>query len=215
VVKKTYDMPDIVNVEPMSLEKILGKTTQSDNIFTVNDDQQPNGVNGKNTTATVKTTTYSTSLLPKTAANEVTVEKKLASNELPSKLKELQGQSRLQKMDTLTMMLNEVDSSSKFRAARNLGGNDHDSQQPKSKEKSVFIQKNTVFDSIKESDSDAKASESRPKIGETNRITGTDNLLLSSSSRLGSSHGLAMGEKDGSLASMPLGTSKLINDLNK
>ena len=113
------------------------------------------------------------------------------------------------------MMLNEVDSSSKFRAARNLGGNDHDSQQPKSKEKSVVIQKNTVFDSIKESESDAKASESRPKIGETNRITGTDNLLLSSSSRLGSSHGLAMVEKDGSLASVPLGTSKLINDLNK
>lgn len=75
---------------------------------------------------------------------------------------------------------------------------------------------NTVFDSLKESESDAKASESRPKIGETNRITGTENnLLLSSSSRLGSSHGLAMVEKDGQLASVQLGTNKLINDLNK
>lgn len=75
---------------------------------------------------------------------------------------------------------------------------------------------NTVFESLKGSESDARASESRPKIGEVNRINGgTDNLLLSSSSRLGSSHGLTLIEKDGGLASMPLGTSNLINDLNK
>lgn len=75
-VKKTYNMPDIVNVAPMSLDKILGKT-HSDNIFAQNDDQ-PNTTNGNKITTTVKTTTYTTSLQPKTA-NEATVET-LASN---------------------------------------------------------------------------------------------------------------------------------------